>query len=301
MSTRRTVALAAAMLTFSFAYAHVARAQDWSSVDAALGRHGASLAGGVEKYGFPRGDLAVTVGGVRVRPALALGSWVAFKRTARGQAMVMGDLVLLESEVAPVMTALQAAGIEQTALHNHLLGETPRVMYMHIMGMGDAARLASGIHEALAKSATPLGTPPQVTPIRLTLDTTAVAAALGLHGTANGGVYQIGVPRPDAIRDHGEVVPPAMGVATSINFQPTTGDSAVITGDFVLLPAEVNPVIRALRKAGISVTALHSHMLTEQPHVLFMHYWGNDTAANLARGLRAALDATAMAPGHARK
>lgn len=270
-------------------------------VDSALGRPGASLAGGVHKYGFPRGDLHVTIDGVQLHPALALGSWVAFKRTTSGQAMVMGDLVLTVDEVAPVLAALRQAGIDQTALHNHLLRESPQIMYMHVMATGDAVALARGIHDALAKSATPLGRPPEITPLRLTLDTSTVISILGVHGSAAGGVYQIGVPRPEVIREHGEVIPPAMGVATGINIQPTTGDSAVTTGDFVLLPSEVNRVIGALTKNGIAVTALHSHLLSEQPHVLFMHFWGNSTAANLARGLRAALDATAMAPGHAHK
>lgn len=301
MTGSRAMLRLGVVLVCSFIFANSAAAQGWAGVDSAFGRHGASLPGNVQKYGFPRGDLHVTVDGVTLRPALALGSWVAFKRLAGTQAMAMGDLVLLENEVAPVMGALRAAGIQQSALHNHLLRESPHVMYMHIMAMGDAVKLAHGIHDALARSATPLGTPPEITPLRLTLDTNAVIAALGVHGSANGGVYQMSVPRPETIRENGQVIPPAMGVATSINMQPTNGDSAVTTGDFVLLPSEVNGVIQALTKYGIGVTALHSHLLSEQPHVLFMHFWGNDTAANLARGLRAALDATAMAPGRARK
>ncbi len=301
MRMNQSVAALACVLVCSFVNTNSAAAQSWAAVDSALGRPGASLAGGVQKYGFPRGDLHVTLDGVAIHPALALGSWVAFKRTTPAQAMVMGDLVLLENEIAPVMRALRAAGIQQTALHNHLLRESPHVMYMHIMATGDAVKLARGIHDALAMSATPLARPPAITPLRLTLDTTAVVAALGLHGTVSGGVYQIGVPRPETLRDDGEVIPPAMGVATSMNFQPTSGDSAVTTGDFVLLPSEVNGVIQALTMNGIGVTALHSHLIGEEPHVLFMHFWGNDSAAKLASGLRSALNATAMGSAHSRK
>jgi hypothetical protein len=278
----------------------IAQADDWSGVDRALGRAGAAQPGNVHKFGFPRSDLHVTVNGAQVRAGLALGSWIAFKHTANGQSMAMGDLVLTQDEVPKVMAALQAGGVEQTALHNHLVGETPRVMYMHIMGMGDAVKIATTIHDALAMSATPMGpTAPGTTP--MTLDTTRVAAALGVMGKGNNGVYQIGVPRPETIREGGEEIPPSMGLATSVNIQPTTNGRALATGDFVLLPAEVNPVLRALKANGIAVTALHSHLLADQPHVLFMHFWADDDAMVIARGLRAALDATAMAPGRAGK
>ena len=269
---------------------------DWTAADRALGRPGADQPGAVHKYSFPRGDLTVTIGGTQLRPALALGTWIAFKRTSDGRTMAMGDLVLTEDEVAPVMIALQHGGVEQTAVHNHLLGETPRIVYMHVMAKGDEATVATTLHDALAATHTPMAPPPPVTPLRLALDTTAVAAALGVAGKGTGGVYQVSVPRPEEIREGGEVIPPAMGVATAINLQPTTGARAVATGDFVLLPSEVNPVIRALEANGIKVTALHSHLLMDQPHVLFMHFWGDDDAVKLARGLRAALDATAMAP-----
>lgn len=286
----------AVLSTISPFRAQAGAQSEWSAADRVLGRAGADLPGGVHKYGFPRGDLTVTIGGTRLRPALALGSWIAFKRTADGKTMAMGDLVLTEDEVAPVMAALQRGGVEQTAVHNHLLGESPRIVYMHVMGKGDATKIATTLHDALAATKTPMEPPPQVTPLRLALDTVAVATALGVKGKGNGGVYQVSVSRPETIREGGEVIPPAMGVATGINLQPTTTGRAVATGDFVLLPSEVNPVIRALETNGIKVTALHSHLLTEQPHVLFMHFWGDDDAVRLAHGLRAALDATAMAP-----
>jgi hypothetical protein len=298
--SRNSIIRAVALTALCSAVVTQAQAQtpDWSATDRALGRAGAAQPGNVHKFAFPRSDLSVTLNGTQLRPALALGSWIAFKRTTDGQSMAMGDLVLTEDEVQPVMARLQKGGVEQTAVHNHIVGEAPHVVYMHFMGKGDAEKIAQTLHDALAGTKTPM-TPPQVgTPLRLDLDTTAFATALGVTGKGNTGVYQISVPRPEVIREAGEEIPPSMGLATAINIQPTTNGRAVATGDFVLLPAEVNPVIRALQANGIAVTALHSHLLMDQPHVLFMHFWGDDEAMKLARGLRAALDATAMAPGH---
>jgi len=298
--SRNSIIRAVALTALCSAVVTQAQAQtpDWSATDRALGRAGAAEPGNVHKFAFPRSDLSVTLNGTKLRPALALGSWIAFKRTTDGQSMAMGDLVLTEDEVQPVMARLQKGGVEQTAVHNHIVGEAPHVVYMHFMGKGDAEKIAQTLHDALAGTKTPM-TPPQVgTPLRLDLDTTAFATALGVTGKGNTGVYQISVPRPEVIREAGEEIPPSMGLATAINIQPTTNGRAVATGDFVLLPAEVNPVIRALQANGIAVTALHSHLLMDQPHVLFMHFWGDDDAMKLARGLRAALDATAMAPGH---
>jgi Domain of Unknown Function (DUF1259) len=273
-----------------------AQGADWSAVDRALDRAGADQPGDVHKYSFPRTDLQVTVDGASIKPALALGSWIAFKRTSDGQAMAMGDLVLAPDEVAGVMSKLQQGGVEQSALHNHLIGESPRVMYMHIMAKGDAAKVAQTIHDALATSHTPMQAPASAPPVAASMDTAAFASTLGYSGKSNGGVYQVNVSRPEAILEGGETVPPSMGVATAINIQPTAAGRAVATGDFVLLASEVNPVLRALKANGIAVTALHSHLMMDQPHVLFMHFWGNDEVPKLARGLRAALDASAMAP-----
>ena len=265
----------------------------WASTEHALGRKGAILPGGVIKFAFPRSDLSVSIGGVTLKPALALGGWVAFKAMGKGRAMAMGDLVLTEDEVNPVMQALQAGGVEQTALHNHLLGESPHVMYMHILARGDAAGIARTVHDALATTRTPLGTPAlPAAPSAADLDTSGIARALGVRGALNGVVYQVSVPRTGKIREMGTEIPPSMGVATAINFQPTGGGKAAITGDFVLLASEVNPVIRALRGHGIRITALHSHMIDESPRLFFMHFWANDDAVTLARGLRTALDRT---------
>ncbi|MDP9203395.1 MAG: DUF1259 domain-containing protein [Gemmatimonadota bacterium] len=297
-SLRHSALLACATGSFATgtasAQAPARSAADWTRVEQALGRKGTMNPGAVMKFSFPRSDLRVTVEGVQVRPALALGSWVAFVRVASGRAMVMGDLVLTEAEVGPVMSRLQDEGIEQTALHNHLLMESPRVMYMHIAAHGDEAKIAQAVHDALALSKTPLGPPaaPSVA-AGIDLDTLGVARELGVAGKVNGGVYQVSIPRRETIRESGNEVPPSMGVATAINFQPTGGGKAAITGDFVLRASEVNPVIHALRGHGIEVTALHSHMLTEEPRLFFMHFWANDDAVQLARGLRAALDRTA--------
>jgi hypothetical protein len=269
---------------------------DWKKVDEALGRSGA-VAGDVHRYGFPRTDLTVTVDGVTIKPAFALGGWTAFK-PAHGGAMVMGDLVLLETEIAPVMTKMIENGLEITAVHNHLLRGSPATFYMHISGHGDPVKLATAIHTGLAASKTPL-TPPAAagSPPAIDLDTAQLDQIIGAKGQNNGGVYAFGVPRRDAVSENGMQIAPAgpMGLATGINFQPTGGGKAAITGDFVHAAAEVNPVIKALREHGIEVTAVHSHMLDEQPRLIFMHFWANDDAIKLAKGLRAALDKTASA------
>jgi hypothetical protein len=208
--------------------------------------------------------------------------------------MVMGDLVLTEDEVEAVMMKLQEGGIQESAIHNHLMGESPHVMYMHIASHGEPVQMAKAIHDALALSKTPgpdASPAPQAT-TDLGFDQKQVEQILGHTGKVNSGVLQIGVPRSETITDSGMTVPPSMGVATALNFQPTGNGKAAITGDFVLLGSEVNPVIKALRQNGIAVTALHSHMLMEEPRLFFMHFWANDDALKLAKGLRAALDNT---------
>jgi hypothetical protein len=267
---------------------------DWQKVDETLGRKPA-VSGDVHRYGFPRTDLSVSLDGVTIKPALALGGWVAFK-PAHGGAMIMGDLVLLETEINPVMTKMIANGIQITAVHNHLLRASPATFYMHVAGHGDPVKLASAIHDGLAESKTPLtSAAPTSPPPAVDLDTAQLDQIIGVRGQANGGVYQFGVPRRDPISEGGMQLSPVgpLGVATGINFQPTGGGKAAITGDFVMTAEEVNPVITALRTHGIEVTALHNHMLDEQPRLFFMHFWANDDAIQLAKGLRAALDKTA--------
>lgn len=261
---------------------------DWSKVDQLFGRAGANQAG-VHRYGLARTDLQVTLDGVTIRPTLALGSWVAFSPMG-DMAMVMGDLVLTSEEVNPVMKKLVEGGIAITAVHNHLLRSSPTTLYMHIGGKGDPVKLAGVIRAALELSATPLTPAPAAPAQDLGIDTAQIDQIIGQKGTVAGGVYQVGVPRAENIVEDGMAVPPAMGSAVAINFQPTGGGKAAITGDFVLIGSEVNPVLATLRARGIEVTALHSHMLTEQPRLLFMHFWANDDALKLARTLRAALD-----------
>jgi hypothetical protein len=269
----------------------VAADDDWQArVGAALGKTGAAAPGGIYRVGLPRTDLKVTLDGVELKPGFALGSWLAFEKMGE-EGMVMGDLVLTMDEVNPVMTKLAAGGIEITALHNHLLRNQPFTMYMHVQGNGDPVKLAGVLHTALAESKTPLSTAaaPSPTPPPIDLDTAAIDQALGAKGTNNGGVYQFGIPRAEPIKDGDMNVPPPMGSANAINFQPTGGGKAAITGDFVLIAKEVNPVLKALREHGIEVTAIHNHMLDDTPHLYFMHFWANDDAKKLAEGLKAAL------------
>lgn len=264
---------------------------NWAAVDQALGRPGSTQADGVRRYGFPRSDLHVTLDGIAIKPALALGGWLAFE-PMRSNAMVMGDLVLTQDEVNPVMSELLKGGIQVTAVHNHLLRSSPMTIYMHVEGRGDPARLAATLHAALALSHTPPAASPAATAAALDLDTAAMDRIMGRQGNANGGVYQFTFPRAEKIVDDGMPVGASMGTGTGINFQPIDGGRVATTGDFVLLGSEVDPVTRALRSANIQITALHSHMIGEQPTIYFMHFWGVGPAAQLAAGLRAAVDRT---------
>jgi hypothetical protein len=265
----------------------------WKAVEDAMRRAGTVQPDGVYKVSIPRRDLKVTADGVEIKPALALGGWLAFDAGADKPSIVMGDLVLTEDEVTPVMKKLEAGGIEITALHNHLQHETPVVMYMHVHGHGDTQKLATTLHDALALTSAPAGGPTAAAaPPELGFDTKEVDAALHAQGKNNGGVYQVSVPRAEKITDAGQVVPNSMGISTAINLQSLGGGKAATTGDFVLIASEVNPVIRTLNENGIAVTALHSHMLNESPRLFFMHFWGKGDAVALARGLGKALEQT---------
>ncbi len=266
---------------------------DWKAVEQALGKSGQMQAGDVFRVGMPRTDLAVTVKGVAVKAGFALGSYAAFKQVG-DQAMVMGDLVLLDQEVPAVMSGLLKGGLEVTAVHNHLNEMSPHVMYMHYAGHGDAVQLAKALRQALSASKTPLGAgaaPAAATgPI---LDTKQIEQALGRSGRdIGGGVFQVTLPRAESITEMGRPLLPAMGVTTVLNFQPLADGKAAITGDFVLVDKEVNAVARVLRQQGIDVTALHNHGLMDTPRLFYMHFWATDDAVKLARGLKAALDQT---------
>ena len=287
--------LAACGAVLSTVAAAEAQGIDWAKIDGIFGRAGA-VGGAVHRYGFPRSDLQVTLDGVTIRPTLALGGWIAFQPMGN-MAMAMGDLVLLQSEVNPVMAKLIEGGVEVTAVHNHLLRAEPLTFYMHVGGHGDPVKMAETIRDALTVTKTPLTPPtPPAQPPAIDLDTAQIDQILGAKGVNNGGVYAVNVPRRDPITEQGMAVgAPIMGGATAINFQPTGGGKAAITGDYALIGSEVTEVVKTLRANGIDVTAIHSHMLTEQPRIIFLHFWANDDALKLARGLRAALDKTASA------
>src|SRR3954468_24277826 len=311
-----------AILGFAALAAPAWAAEEWQQqIATGLGKSGSEMPGGIYHVGLPPSDLKVVLDVVELKPAFALGSWLAFKRMGN-DVVVMGDLVLTDNEVNLVMKRLVENGIEITALHNDLLGSQPSTMYMHVSGHGEPGKLAATLREALGQSKTPLGAGPagavpQTTttqapspasagegPVHATpaspdqtidLDTVAIDQALGRKGKVNGGVYAVSIPRAETPRNHGMEVPEAMGSAIAVNFQPTGGGKAAITGDFVLTADEVNPVLRALRANGIEITALHNHMLDDQPRLFFMHFWANDDAEKLAKGLRAALDKVKVA------
>lgn len=289
MRNSLAVALIAATFIASI-HLSIAADRDWADVGKALGKEGTMQPGGIYKVSLPRTDLHVTLDGLQLKPGFALGSWLAFAPMGN-QAIVMGDLVMTQGEINPVMKKMEENGIAITALHNHLLRAEPVTMYMHVMGHGDPIKLAQAIHEALALSRTPMETASGSSQAqRMEIDSATIDKILGAQGKVSGSVLQYSIARKERIEENGMAVPPSMGTAIGINFQPTGGGKAAITGDFVLTAGEVNPVATALRENGIEVTALHNHMLDESPRLFFMHFWAHDDARKLATGLRAALD-----------
>jgi hypothetical protein len=265
-------------------------AEPWQTVDATLGQTGKVVAGDVHRYGWPRRDLDVRVGRIRIEPALALGSWAAFS-----PGMVMGDLVLRPTEVEAVVRSLQNAKFEISAIHNHLLGESPMVAYVHYAGHGEPAALARALHDALATSATPMTVAPPATPSKEDEAAFAIVSdVLQRKGSMAGRVLQFGIPRAEPIADGGMTLPPTMGVATAVNFQ-RVGKDVATTGDFVLIADEVNPVMWDLESHGIRVTAVHSHMLRDTPRLFFVHFWGVGAPRVIAQGIQAALTHVAVA------
>jgi hypothetical protein len=266
---------------------------EWSAVDAAMGRASVAQSDDVHRFNMPRSDLTVTVDGVTLRPSFALGSWLAMKPVAGG-VVAMGDMVLTGDELSPVIAKLQAGGVEQTAIHHHVVRESPRIVYVHMHAHGDPVAIAKAVRAAVALTGTPAAAPASTAPApAFPLDTVALVKALGYGGRVNGGVYQVTVARTETVRDGGFVIPSVMGLGTAINFQPTGGNQAAITGDFVMTAAEVNAVIKVLRDGGIEVTSLHNHLLNDEPRLFFMHFWANDDATRLAQVLHAALAQTA--------
>ena len=242
----------------------------------------------VLKLTFPRTDLHVYIGKIPVEPGLGLTSWIAFK-PHRNRTMIMGDLVLLDQEINPVISKLIEGGVAVTALHNHLVGETPDIMYLHFEGHGEALSLAKTMKEAVELTGTPLTSIPVQTVS--SMDWTIVESILGRTGQKKGNLLSFSIPRADKIYEDGMEIPPFMGLEMPINFE-RVGNQAATTGDFVLLAKEVNPVVRALRKNGIQITAIHNHMLFETPRIFFLHFWGVGTPEQLAKGIKEALDQT---------
>lgn len=272
-------------------------AAQWDAVGQEMGKQGKLMKGDVYRIDLPRSDLKVTSQGVQIKPALSLGSYTAFKSMGDGNAMVMGDLVLTEDEYNKVVSKLQEGGIGQTAVHKHLLQESPAIWWTHIQGTGDPVTMAKAIRSALDLTGTPFMESSSSESEDMGFDTGQLDQIIGHTGQAQGGVYKYSIGRADSVTEDGMELPPAMGVSTALNFQPTGGGKAAINGDFAMTQDEVQPVIQALRENDIQVVSLHNHMLNEQPKIFFMHFWANDDAQKLAQGLRAALDKTNSATG----
>ena len=255
----------------------------------AMGRQG-DLSAEMYKVSFPRSDLSVKVGNVTVKPALSLMAWAAFIKSGN-TAVTYGDLVVLEDEVNPVISKLEEKGLELSALHNHLLHETPRVMFIHFVGRGAEVELARGLRDALALTKSPLGATASAPETKPEI-ATEIERIIGYQGTMGGDVFHITVPRNDVhVASMDTMIPGSMGMNTPFNFQ-LDGKNAAINGDFMLRPSELNPVIKVLRANGIEVASIHNHLLDNEPQLVFMHFWAYGDAVGLAKGLRAALDRT---------
>ncbi len=258
---------------------------DWSEVEDALGKPG-RFEGGVYKLTFPRTDLHVRIGATSVEPAAGLTSWMACRQDGAG-AVVVGDLALREAEVTPVVSTLTLNGFEVSAVHNHLLAERPRIMFVHFFARGEIGKLATALKNILAQTTTPRA--PSASEAKPAYDTKAIEGVFGKAGTVNGTVLGFTFPREHRISTHSVALAAGMGMATSINFQPSPAGVAA-TGDFVLREAEVDGVIQALRAGGVTITAVHTHILDAEPRMIFLHFWAEGEPATVAKALKAALD-----------
>ncbi|HEY8689486.1 MAG TPA: DUF1259 domain-containing protein [Chitinophagaceae bacterium] len=291
---KKTVIIILSLLSV---YCTFAQQNDWSSVENVFGKKG-TVQDNVFKISYPRSDLKVKVGDLIVAPGFALGSWIGFISTGKGmkmgpdmdEYMMMGDLVLLDTEVPEVLKKLVTENLKVTAIHNHLINESPNVKYVHFSGSGDRVKLAEAIKSVLAVTGTPL-TPPQSPAQTTNIDWSKVESILGTTGKHNGMLLQYSFPRKEKLKESGMVMPPYIGMATAINFQKD-GDKAAITGDFVLLADEINPVIKILIENGITPTALHNHMIHDDPRLFMMHFWAIDDPEKLARTLQQVLTST---------
>jgi hypothetical protein len=287
MLIRRLIAFTFILLTTTRAFAQTPA--DYQAVLTALGRTG-DFKDGVLKVNIPRGDLKVVIGQRAAPTPFGFGGWVALAKGTGGTDVMMGDLVLTEDEVNPVMSALLENGLEVTALHNHFFWEQPRIFYMHVHGMGTAADLAKRLTPALALIPKPSAPPPAApAPALPALDSAALAKIIGHEGEQTGPVYKITIGRPDInLVDHGARINARMGLNTWAAFTGSDSD-AMVAGDVAMLASEVNPVLKALRSNGINVVAIHHHMTGGSPTVYFLHYYGTGGAAKLATGVKAAI------------
>ncbi|MFE9097883.1 DUF1259 domain-containing protein [Streptomyces sp. NPDC007264] len=268
---------------------------DWTAVADVLGRQG-EMKRVMYHTGLPRRDLVVISRGVMIKPALALGSHVSFVRYSDGATLLMGDVVVTERELQPFGDALYEHGIEQTALHKHLLSQFPDIWWVHVHAHGhDPAVIARGLRAAFDRTGTPPPSPPA--PARpLDLDTAGIDAAMGVRGVVDDGVYKSIFARRETVTDGGRILPSGLGSTTAINFQPLGGGRAAVSGDCVMVADEVQDVLGALRRAGAELVEVHHHGLRDEPRLFFTHFWAVGDAVGLARGLRAAVDATHVVP-----
>jgi hypothetical protein len=288
------------VVTALFACAAPAGAQEmpaeYKAMLTALGKTG-DFKDGVLKVNIPRSDLRVTIGQRSAPTPFGFGGWIALTEGQAGHDVIMGDLVLTEDEVNPVMSALLDNGLDVTALHNHFFWEQPRIFYMHVHGMGTAAELTKRVKPAIdlidqsAKRAQPTAsTPAPAGAASAALDSAALAKIIGHQGEQSGPVYKITIGRPDIdLREHGAVINSRMGLNTWAAFAGTDAD-AMVAGDVAMLEREVTPVLKALRASGINVVAIHNHMTGVTPVVVFLHYYGTGPAAKLAQGVRSVVD-----------
>jgi len=283
------------VLFLSFCYSF-AQKNDWTAVEKVFGKKG-TVQDDVLKITFPRTDLKVKVGDFPVAPGLALTTWIGFVNSKdsvismnNNETTMMGDIVLLDQEVETAVKKIIEEDLEINAIHNHLIGETPQIKYIHFSCSGDAVKLAEKIKAVLMVTATPMTSPPGME-IKVKPDWSSVLAILGKTGKQNGMLLQYLFPREESITDNDMDMPPYMGMATAINFQ-MEGTRTAIFGDFVLMSEEVNVVAKTLTQYGISVTAIHNHMLEDYPRLFMMHFWAVDYPDKLAKGLRAALEQT---------
>lgn len=287
LAARSSLAVFLVLMLGSGASSKAQGALDTSAIASAFGRAGTAMPGGVYRVALPRTDLHVKIGDVSLAPGLALGGYAAFKQEGT-TALVVGDLVLRESEIHGVITRLEGSGFSITALHNHLRGETPHVMYLHFMGTGEAGLLAASLRSALLVTKTPLAAMKAADPA-MPWFASAIQAGLGRAGKASNGILSIGVPRAEDITMQGYSIPPAMGVGIAMNFQGVGTDRVATTGDFVLIASEVRAVEQSLTSHGFEVTALHHHMIGDSPQLYYMHFWSVQAPPAISAGLKDAL------------